>query len=309
MKRSGFSHPKLVRLCRLLGIDHAYAVGIAESLWHITALHTPAGNIGKWGDQEIADQIGFTKASGEELVTALIEAGFLDRDDTHRLVIHDWADHADDSTHACLARKGLSFASGVPAKLTKLNKREREIAQQLYGVSGETTDANGRQRTQSSRKPQPAAECSEPRPFPAIPCHSNPGPSRPKEPAAGRAGIFKDVSREMLRDDTQLLAWFRDATTRPLPVIQACEANLLRIFGAAERSLEHGDNPPALFASLVSQGAWEKITQQQESRAHQRLRLLENPSREDHQPQGSDDQPRTVEAEIAKLTATNAAES
>ena len=46
----------------------------------------------------------------------------------HRLVIHDWADHADDAVQMRLARRRQFFACGRAPKLTKLTGLERQSA-------------------------------------------------------------------------------------------------------------------------------------------------------------------------------------
>jgi hypothetical protein len=84
--------------------------------------------------------------------------------------------------------------------------------------------------------------------------------------------VFSTVSADVLRDDAALLRWFRTATSQRRPVIRASEMNLLRVFSAAERALEVGRNPPALFASIVSHARWELISCAQEDRAVARLK-------------------------------------
>ena len=82
---------------------------------------------------------------------------------------------------------------------------------------------------------------------------------------------------EDLCDDAKLLDWYNAATNGKHPIVKKSEANRLNVFAAAERALEFGDNPPALFISIVKQHAWHLITQPQEDRAWQRLRRLRNP--------------------------------
>lgn len=98
-------------------------------------------------------------------------------------------------------------------------------------------------------------------------------------PATGgrRAGVFKSMTSDTLRDDRALLAWFRDAAGRRKPVVSDSEANRLRVFGAAERALSESDNPPRLFAWIVAGQHWEFITQEHEDRARKRLARTNGP--------------------------------
>jgi hypothetical protein len=91
-------------LAELLNIPLAHAVGIMEMLWHFAARHAPQGDIGKYTDRQIADAVGWQRPTGTRGVTpecrlsdALVEAKWLDRVSGHRLVVHDWKDHCDES--------------------------------------------------------------------------------------------------------------------------------------------------------------------------------------------------------------------
>lgn len=53
-----------------------------------------------------------------------------------------------------------------------------------------------------------------------------------------------------------------------------CEADRLFVFCAAERALEHGANPPALFAGIIKNKRKDYVTQTQEDRALKRLRRV-----------------------------------
>ena len=69
------------------------AVGHLELLWHLTIDVAKRGDIGKLDDIEIADEIGWD-GDAEEIIEILILTGWIDRDERHRLVIHDWHEHA-----------------------------------------------------------------------------------------------------------------------------------------------------------------------------------------------------------------------
>lgn len=97
MKRGGPGHPKTAALAALLQIDGYAAVGILECLFHWSAVYARQGDIGRHPDAAIASGIGW-KGDAGQLVGALTESGWLDRCcDRHRLRIHDWPTHADQS--------------------------------------------------------------------------------------------------------------------------------------------------------------------------------------------------------------------
>lgn len=110
MKRGTPEHPKTVRLSRILDIERWGAIGLLEGLWHFAARYAIQGDIGRWSNQEIADGIGWHGRHGtpDALVAALVEARFLDESPEHRLLIHDWADHCDESVRKTLKSRGLS---------------------------------------------------------------------------------------------------------------------------------------------------------------------------------------------------------
>lgn len=108
MKRGTPRHPKVGHLCELLHIGLALAIGYLELLWHFTAEFAPQGNIGKYDDRRIEAALAYGGKPGR-LVAALVEAGWVDRDPIHRLLVHDWATHADDAVRKRLNRAGLPF--------------------------------------------------------------------------------------------------------------------------------------------------------------------------------------------------------
>lgn len=110
MKRGTIDHPKTMRLARLLDIERWGAVGILESLWHFTARHAMRGDIGRWPNDEIAEGIGW-KGDPDTLVDALVSARWLDADNSHRLIVHDWHEHADDSVKKTLRNRSEHFAT------------------------------------------------------------------------------------------------------------------------------------------------------------------------------------------------------
>lgn len=106
MKRGTIEHPKTAALADSLGVELLTAVGLLEALWHFTAKYARLGDVGKFTDQAIADGV-YWNGDADDLMRALVSCRFVDEDATHRLLIHDWADHAD----GLVVRKALKRAA------------------------------------------------------------------------------------------------------------------------------------------------------------------------------------------------------
>lgn len=105
-KRTTLEHPKFARLKLVLSLDKFAVLGVLETLWQMVGRYTPQGNIGKYSDEEIEAWMEWRGEPGS-LVSALVKCGWLDVCSTHRLVVHDWADHIDHTTATALKRAKL----------------------------------------------------------------------------------------------------------------------------------------------------------------------------------------------------------
>lgn len=84
--------------------------------------------------------------------------------------------------------------------------------------------------------------------------------------------FFTAVSEGKLRDDAELQALCMGAVR--LKIVPDSPQARLRFWGAACHALRMGDNPAALFVSVVRDGLWKYITAEDEDRAHERLKGL-----------------------------------
>lgn len=113
MKRGTPDHWKMKDLARRLNVPPMYAIawanGVMERIWHYTAKYCPQGDIGRVPDEEIAEVCGWPVKAAGRLVEALVQSRWLDRSSAHRLLVHDWQEHADQSVKKTLANRGLSF--------------------------------------------------------------------------------------------------------------------------------------------------------------------------------------------------------
>ena len=142
-------------------------------LWSWASEFTPAGDIGRYPDETIAEEVCWL-GSPSELLRALLAAGWIQADSACRYRIHDWPDHCEDTIHARLARSHQRFADGSIPKLTKLSADEKRQAEEFY------------QRQPDSAKsslPRPA-----PAPAPAFAFAPSPAPA-PTHPPTPRPAI------------------------------------------------------------------------------------------------------------------------
>ncbi|HEY4757769.1 MAG TPA: hypothetical protein VIH43_04365 [Chthoniobacterales bacterium] len=131
MKREAIGHTKLKRLCRDLKVRHYVGIGILEALWHMTALESPQGNIGKLSNEDIAFGIDW-QDSQDVLIDALVQSKWLDRHPEHRLLVHDWHEHCDDYVDMKVARSTLFYANGAKARMNRLSVAERTKIEENY---------------------------------------------------------------------------------------------------------------------------------------------------------------------------------
>lgn len=108
MKKAGLSHPKTLDLAARLGITRRDAIGLLELFWAYTADYAPQGDVGRWNDGAIAGACEWT-GTPSDLTDGLVGARFVDRCSTHRLVVHDWKEHAPRWVHLALGKRKIGF--------------------------------------------------------------------------------------------------------------------------------------------------------------------------------------------------------
>lgn len=128
MKRGALEHPKMLELGLLLHLPPYAADGIMDSLVQWASKYAPAGNVGKYPDETIARGIGWDRDPAE-LIASLVKSGWIEEHKQHRLIIHDWYDHADDTIHRLLARSGVLFSDGRIPKTSRLSEKEKPSAE------------------------------------------------------------------------------------------------------------------------------------------------------------------------------------
>jgi len=103
MKREALRHPKMLDLAARLRIPREHAIGIVSVLIDWVHDMAPQGDVGKWPDGAIAVASGWS-GDPHEFINALIEARWLDSHPHHRLLVHDYPDHAERFVKAKLSK-------------------------------------------------------------------------------------------------------------------------------------------------------------------------------------------------------------
>jgi len=129
-KAKTLEHPKTLDLADALGIMDCFALGIMEAFWHHVAAYYADGEITGMKPTVMARSIRYT-GDAQELLEAIVEAGFVDRVDD-RLIVHAWSEHCNDSVHLTLARAHKYFADGTTPRTSRLSNKEREPIEEWF---------------------------------------------------------------------------------------------------------------------------------------------------------------------------------
>lgn len=106
-------HPKLYKLARLLGINKWEAIGHLQCLWWWALDFAQTGSLDKYDVDDIVIAAEWEdKDKKDKFIPAMIEAGFIDKDEKGVLWLHDWMDYA-----------GKLIAKRIEDKLRKRQER------------------------------------------------------------------------------------------------------------------------------------------------------------------------------------------
>ena len=101
---------KFKKLQRRLGLRSWEAKGLLQSVWDFVGDNCPRGDVGRFSNEDIAFGIDF-EGDFDPVIEALVETGWLEESEEHRLIIHDWKDHCEDRIKKRLQRAGMDFVS------------------------------------------------------------------------------------------------------------------------------------------------------------------------------------------------------
>jgi hypothetical protein len=164
MKRETLRHPKTFDLASRLGIDRARALGILTLLWDWTTEVAVQGDIGKWSNGSIARACEWTD-DPDAFVAALVGAVWLDEDEMHRLIIHDWPDHCERWVRSKLKSMKLEFLpcyGDVPKSASGDASRDVSADPPHDRTEPNLPEPNRTERTADRSDVRPAEICLEP---------------------------------------------------------------------------------------------------------------------------------------------------
>lgn len=130
MKSGTESKTKFRQLKRRLHLRYWQAVGVLETLWRVTRADAPAGDIGKLDNEEIAAAMEW-EGDPDELINALVETHWIDRDDDFRLVIHNWSKHVPNHMKGAFVKHDKMFADQIISARRANGHVARDDAKQL----------------------------------------------------------------------------------------------------------------------------------------------------------------------------------
>lgn len=151
MKMVAVQSIKFLRLKRRLRLPSWQVVGVLESVWLFTQANAPAGDIGRHSDEDIAAHLEWD-GDASDLIAALVECGWLDRHEAHRLVVHDWHEHAPNYLKGNMAKWGKGFATVEAADSAKQIAKQpaedvaKQAAKQTAQASCSTQSSNDHPR-------------------------------------------------------------------------------------------------------------------------------------------------------------------
>ena len=107
------SHPKVIKVARLLGVGVPQAIGHLHLLWWWVMTYAPSGDLSDFVAEDLSSAAGWD-GDPVEFVDALVSSGmgtrsgFLERDETGHISVHDWDQHGGrdvESRRASIERK------------------------------------------------------------------------------------------------------------------------------------------------------------------------------------------------------------
>ncbi|TWT76099.1 hypothetical protein Pla123a_28880 [Posidoniimonas polymericola] len=223
---------KFRRLCRTLNESTRGVVGLLELLWKGAAQNTPQGDLGRFSNVDIALLVDW-EHDPDALISGLVKEGWLDEHPEHRLVVHDWHDHAPSWVSMNLRKQGLDFVT----------RRPSEPAPDCPADTSAESPTDTSAEVSAEATPERSNEAST---LPPLSSPNLTSPSPPPPPASDDAKRWERVGKKLvdLRVSKATQA-VEAAQRRGLSVEEARE--LIREFESKPKAWEAG----ALFGRLT----------------------------------------------------------
>lgn len=195
---------KFKKLHRRLGFTKKReTIGLLESLWHLTLREALQGDIGKLDDETIAIELEWD-GDPAALVQSLVETRWLERSEPHRLIVHDWHNHAPDYLKGNLKSHNKTFAtcSEQPAIATC---SEQPALSEGHTRQDKTRHSISSLQSSESEELQKIREQ-----IPDEFLNTTAEPIRFADADGSEASVFEKISRvETLSDPEAIYSWWR----------------------------------------------------------------------------------------------------
>lgn len=216
MKREAYRHPKMLDLAARLDIELSFAAGIVGSMHEFAADYAPQGDVGKHSNGVIARACDWRR-NPDDLIDALVGAGWLDKCAQRRLVVHDLHDHAPQWWKERMKKLGLDFAKAVTESTRKRQRKKRQdVTTEAQGMAEPTPEhrAQGGSASVSGEAQPHATNPSKPQetynPSPSQETTAN--PREEKQPASPVASPDKTIVVRKPREPNPLFDAIAEVT-------------------------------------------------------------------------------------------------
>lgn len=266
MKREALRHPKMLDLAGRLRIPREHAIGIVSTLLDWVADMAPQGDVGKWPDGAIAVACGWS-GDPAEFINHLCGAGWLDRHPEHRLLVHDYPDHAERFVKAKLAKDNKWFCLAyyqTGRKWNSPNLPNPTATASTDDTTEPTTERSGPRDQTKPYRSDPirseeifnqnetlrAAACLRVLPMPLT--------------SKLKGSVFDPIQEDYLENTQALVEWHRRQLSAASPVVGDTEAHLLLVLAAglsASRMSKASvkKNRVSVFAGTVKRRKWQAV--------------------------------------------------
>ena len=163
-------HPKTKKLARLLGVSLPAAVGHIHYLWWWALDYAQDGDLSRFDSYDLKDAVHWD-GDGIELMEALVESGYVDRDDEGGLHLHDWFEYAGKlAERRAKDRARKAEAAERTRKSKELHRNSDGIDAEVDGIPSvpNQTKPNLTKPNQTEPNQPPAADAAPPVPYEKI---------------------------------------------------------------------------------------------------------------------------------------------
>jgi hypothetical protein len=116
-------HPKTRRLMKLLGWSLPDTIGNLHLLWWWALDFAPTGDLTRFAPDQLTADLDLLGVTPEQFIEAMVQSGFLDREEDGVLCIHDWPDYQ----RPVYTRRTSSRRSGMPGPPPISNSARKSV--------------------------------------------------------------------------------------------------------------------------------------------------------------------------------------